>query len=103
MNALIASSNEIAALAEMGWREAALKQYEKAYELDQKNPDSAFNLALIYLTMYSDAMKDASKDHENRGIIRAQANKYKRAAKEWYDCAKSCGAAADPELERLLK
>ena len=70
------------ALQALGWEKAALKEMEKAYEINDKNAQTALNLAVLYLS---------------------QTPKQVNQAKQMYDKALSMGATKSPLLEELLK
>ena len=70
------------ALVRMGWRQAAEKQFLQAYELNKKDPEVAFNLAVLCLTDTPARKAEAAK---------------------WYGLAVANGAEKDPRLEQALK
>ncbi|MDD7984881.1 tetratricopeptide repeat protein [Lentisphaera marina] len=70
------------ALQALGWEKAALAEMEKAYEINDKNAQTALNLAVLYLS---------------------QTPKKVNQAKIMYDKALAMGANKSPLLEELLK
>ena len=66
----------------LGWSKAAMGQLKKACELDQKNPEAAFNLALVYLDLPQPQIKEAE---------------------EYYEKAVKLGLIRDPELDKFFK
>jgi len=70
------------ACSNLGWVEAAEKQFKTAFDLDPKSSESAFNLAVLYATCEKPRMDEARK---------------------WYKKAKELGAETDPGMEKLFK
>ncbi len=69
------------ACRQLGWVDAAEAQLKRSYQLDDKNPDTPFNLAILFATLEPPSMEQARK---------------------WYAIAKQLGAEIDPGLERLF-
>ncbi|MFZ2654238.1 MAG: hypothetical protein WAX69_04935 [Victivallales bacterium] len=70
------------ACSNLGWIEAADRQFRSAYELDPKSSETAFNLAVLLATSEPPKMDEARK---------------------WYKKAKELGAETDPGMEKLFK
>ncbi|WDE97023.1 tetratricopeptide repeat protein [Lentisphaera profundi] len=70
------------ALQALGWEKAALREMEKAYEINDKNAQTALNLAVLYLS---------------------QTPKRVTQAKAMYEKALTMGAQKSPLLEELLR
>ena len=66
----------------LGWRQAAEVQFLVSYERDKDNPDSPYNLAILYLTSDKPRVADAEK---------------------WYQMAIDLGGTPDPQLERAIR
>ncbi|MEA2012406.1 MAG: hypothetical protein U9O87_04880 [Verrucomicrobiota bacterium] len=66
-------------LQSLGWSNAALKQFKRSFDLDSKNINTAFNIAVLYIA-------DAKMNN----------------AKKWYEKAKKLGCEKDPGLEELF-
>ena len=66
----------------LGWLAASHKQLEKACELDKNNPEAAFNLAIVCLSLPEPLVKKAEENYE-------------RAVK--------LGVVRDPELDKFFK
>ncbi len=65
-----------------GWGEAAVKNLKKALEMNPSSAETAYNLAVILMTI------DPPRKEESR---------------KWYETAKKLGIPADQNLEKLLK
>lgn len=65
----------------LGWTDAAEVQFRRALELDQKDAEAAYNLALLLATQTPRRMDEARR---------------------WYHCARRLGTKADPELDRVF-
>ncbi|HCE46565.1 MAG TPA: hypothetical protein DET40_23715 [Lentisphaeria bacterium] len=70
------------ACSNLGWVEAADRQFRTAFELDPKSSETAFNLAVLLATSETPKMDEARK---------------------WYKKAKELGAETDPGMEKLFK
>lgn len=69
------------ACSSLGWVEAGELQLKRAFALDPKDPEAAFDLAVLY----------ATKEPPRLPL-----------ARQWYATAKELGAASDPGLEKLF-
>lgn len=90
------------ALGAMEWREAAMVQLQKALELNSKDSEAAFNLAMITLTRASEIEFQARKTPEDRQALERLAATMRHQALEWYRQAVANGAQEDPKLEEAL-
>lgn len=70
------------ALVNLGWTQAAERQFVRTLALAPKDPETAFNLAVLCLTDQPPRIPDAKK---------------------WYDQAVRYGAERDPRLEEAFK
>jgi Flp pilus assembly protein TadD/chromosome segregation ATPase len=90
------------ALASMGWREAAAIQLKKAFELEEKDGEAAFNLAMLQLTRASELQLEARKDLPNRQALERLADQLRKDGLQWYQRAVALGIQEDPQLEKAL-
>lgn len=90
------------ALASMGWREAAAIQLKKAFELEEKDGEAAFNLAMLQLTRASELQLEARKDLPNRQALEHLADQLRKDGLQWYKKAIALGIQEDPQLEKAL-
>ena len=70
------------ACSSLGWYDAAEVQFRRAYELNARDGENSFNLAVLLSTRLPPRIDEA---------------------REWYERALSLGVARDPGLDRLLK
>jgi Flp pilus assembly protein TadD len=70
------------ACRQVGWLQPATVQFTRAFALDSKDSDTAFNLAVLYATAEEPRLDKAKK---------------------WYQTARDLGAESDPGLERLFQ
>ena len=69
------------ACSSLGWLDAAEVQFRRAFELDQKDRETAFNLAVLLASRTPSRMEEARK---------------------WYSKARELGSAGDPGLDELF-
>lgn len=70
-----------AACSSLGWNDAAEESLKRSFELNNKNSETAYNLALFYATL------DTPKINK---------------ARDWYNTARKLGAPKDPGMEEFL-
>ncbi len=69
------------ACSSLGWYDAAEVQFRRAHELNAKDSENAFNLAVLLATRQPPRLDEA---------------------RQWYNRARELGAAPDPGLDRLF-
>ncbi|MBP5638621.1 MAG: tetratricopeptide repeat protein [Victivallales bacterium] len=120
-----------ATLVQLGWNDAAEREFRRALKLDPKEKNAAFNLAVLLLNSASQSghglttktvakMRENSKDwlkntadKDKVNMVSAildwldylarQADSRTSEAKKWYQVAKENGLDPDPALEKVLK
>lgn len=120
-----------ATLLQLGWVEAAEREFRRALKLNPEEKDAAFNLATILCAKSAQegrglkvehleklrqkvaGVLSGGKDGEAAGGVQAMLNwlayyvkrpsEYQKEARSWYEQALKLGMEPDPALEKVLK
>ncbi len=90
------------ALGALQWREAAIAEYRHALEINPKDAEAAYNLALIALAHSSEIALNAQNDPQLRDALKRYAQYQRAEGLKWYRHAIENGAQPDPALEAAL-
>lgn len=117
-------------LMQLGWRDAAEREFRRALKLNPQERDAAFNLAVLLASAASDRGQGLTHEHlqrlreGTRSVAKGgdreaakavatmlnwleygtkQADKRRAEARQWYDTALKLGAEPDPNLEKSLR
>ena len=119
-----------ATLMQLGWRDAAEREFRRALKLNPQERDAAFNLAVLLASTASERGQGLTHEHlrrlregtrsvakgNDREAAKAvatmlnwleygakQADARRAEARQWYDTALKLGAEPDPNLEKSLR
>lgn len=117
-------------LMQLGWRDAAEREFRRALKLNPQERDAAFNLAVLLASTASERGQGLTHEHlrrlregtrsvakgNDREAAKAvatmlnwleygakQADARRAEARQWYDTALKLGAEPDPNLEKSLR
>ncbi|MGN0879611.1 MAG: hypothetical protein ACI4WT_09200 [Oligosphaeraceae bacterium] len=117
-------------LMQLGWRDAAEREFRRALKLNPQERDAAFNLAVLLAAASSDRGQGLTREHlqrlreGTRSVAKGgdreaakavatmlnwleygakQADARRAEARQWYDTALKLGAEPDPNLEKSLR
>lgn len=119
-----------ATLMQLGWADAAEREFRRALKLNPKEKDAAFNLAALlaatatrggqgltgeHLKRLRDKVRGLEKSGDREAVTSVatmlrwlehhvrQADARLAEARQWYERARQLGAEPDPALEKVLK